>query len=99
MNFLRNALFKANYLNKISLYRCYSTPVVKSSVTVGTRLAGINYRVDKEEVFAKEDSEYPDWLWTLLDEAPKDQIPLRKQIKIDNIDKIKRANFMKAKKK
>jgi large subunit ribosomal protein L54 len=27
---------------------------------------GLNYFKNKPDVFAKEDSEYPDWLWDLL---------------------------------
>ncbi|CAG7962123.1 unnamed protein product [Penicillium salamii] len=37
-----------------------------SSCVAGTKLNGLNYFKNKPEVFAKEDSEYPDWLWNLL---------------------------------
>jgi large subunit ribosomal protein L54 len=33
---------------------------------------GLNYFKNKPDVFAKEDSEYPDWLWDLLGDASKD---------------------------
>ena len=42
----------------------------RSSVLAGTPLRGIGYIKGQEGPVAKEDSEYPDWLWTLLD--PKD---------------------------
>lgn len=32
-------------------------------------LKGIAYMKTKPSVFAKEDDEYPPWLWTLLDKA------------------------------
>lgn len=32
---------------------------------------GLNYFKNKPDVFAKEDSEYPDWLWGLLDDSGK----------------------------
>lgn len=40
-----------------------------SSCPAGTKLNGLNYFKNKPEVFAKEDSEYPDWLWGLLGSA------------------------------
>ena len=33
---------------------------------------GLNYQVEGEEVKLKEPSDYPDWLWTLLDPIPQD---------------------------
>ncbi|EER28717.1 hypothetical protein D8B26_001008 [Coccidioides posadasii str. Silveira] len=41
---------------------------VTSTVPAGTRLAGLNYFKNKPEVLAMDDSEYPDWLWKLLDD-------------------------------
>ncbi|KAJ5965934.1 hypothetical protein N7481_012648 [Penicillium waksmanii] len=43
-----------------------------SSCAAGTRINGLNYFKNKPEVFAKEDHEYPDWLWDLLGDASKD---------------------------
>ncbi|KAI9927820.1 hypothetical protein ASPWEDRAFT_173471 [Aspergillus wentii DTO 134E9] len=40
-----------------------------SSCQAGTKMVGLNYFKNKEDVFAREDSEYPDWLWSLLDET------------------------------
>lgn len=34
----------------------------------GTTLKGLNYFKNKPDPVAMEDSEYPEWLWTLLDE-------------------------------
>eukprot|EP00800_Vazella_pourtalesii_P013680 TRINITY_DN331_c0_g1_i3.p1 TRINITY_DN331_c0_g1~~TRINITY_DN331_c0_g1_i3.p1 ORF type:complete len:143 (+),score=21.03 TRINITY_DN331_c0_g1_i3:61-489(+) len=33
---------------------------------------GLNYLIDEEEVKLKDSSEYPGWLWTLLDPTPAD---------------------------
>jgi large subunit ribosomal protein L54 len=40
------------------------------SIPGGTPLYGLGYLKSKPTVLAKEDDEYPDWLWTLLDPAP-----------------------------
>ncbi|PGH09627.1 hypothetical protein AJ80_07656 [Polytolypa hystricis UAMH7299] len=37
-----------------------------SSVPAGTPLKGLNYMKSKPDIVAKEDTEYPDWLWTLV---------------------------------
>lgn len=42
-------------------------PRPRSSVPVGQPLKGINFEKSKQDPVAKADSEYPDWLWTLLD--------------------------------
>lgn len=42
-----------------------------SSCPPGTKLNGLNYFKNKPDVFAKEDSEYPDWLWDLLSDPSK----------------------------
>ncbi|GAD97221.1 conserved hypothetical protein [Paecilomyces variotii No. 5] len=39
-----------------------------SSCPPGTKLQGLNYFKNKPDLFALDDSEYPDWLWGLLDE-------------------------------
>ena len=47
-----------------------SKPVkLKGSVPGGTELRGLAYLKSKPHFFAKEDDEYPPWLWTLLDEG------------------------------
>jgi len=41
----------------------------KGSIPGGAVLQGIAYLKGKPSVLAKEDSEYPAWLWTLLDDG------------------------------
>ena len=41
---------------------------LKSSVAGGQELKGLGYTKANPRILAKEDHEYPDWLWTLLDE-------------------------------
>ncbi|KAL9054956.1 MAG: hypothetical protein Q9162_003811 [Coniocarpon cinnabarinum] len=43
-------------------------PTPKSCVLAGTPLRGLNYMKNGSDPIALEDHEYPDWLWTLLDE-------------------------------
>lgn len=43
----------------------------KSSVKAGTLLKGLGYIKGKDGPVAKEDHEYPDWLWGLLDKTEK----------------------------
>jgi large subunit ribosomal protein L54 len=42
-----------------------------SSCVAGTPLKGLNYTKGKPDIVALEDHEYPDWLWTLLDDSAK----------------------------
>ncbi|KUL88350.1 hypothetical protein ZTR_04980 [Talaromyces verruculosus] len=42
-----------------------------SSCVAGTPLTGLNYMKGKPDIVALEDHEYPDWLWTLLDDSAK----------------------------
>ena len=41
-------------------------------VDLSTVCYGLNYLTEGEEVKLKDPSEYPDWLWTLLDPVPQD---------------------------
>jgi large subunit ribosomal protein L54 len=43
------------------------TPLVKSSVAVGTPLKGLNFEKNKQDPVALADDEYPAWLWTILE--------------------------------
>ncbi|KAL4901309.1 hypothetical protein BDW74DRAFT_160200 [Aspergillus multicolor] len=43
-----------------------------SSCAAGTPLVGLNYFKNKPDVVALEDSEYPEWLWSLLDSSGKE---------------------------
>ncbi|EXJ88738.1 hypothetical protein A1O1_05670 [Capronia coronata CBS 617.96] len=42
---------------------------VKSSVPGGEVLKGLGYTKAQPQILAKEDHEYPEWLWTLLDDS------------------------------
>lgn len=42
---------------------------VKSSVPAGQILRGLGYTKAQPQILAKEDHEYPEWLWTLLDDG------------------------------
>ncbi|KAK2855727.1 hypothetical protein FQN49_004903 [Arthroderma sp. PD_2] len=44
-------------------------PKAVSSVPAGVPLVGLNYEKSKKDPIALEDHEYPDWLWTLLDNS------------------------------
>ena len=46
---------------------------IKSSVQAGTVLKGLGYIKGKEAPIAREDHEYPDWLWGLLDNQKKSE--------------------------
>ncbi|EEP76566.1 predicted protein [Uncinocarpus reesii 1704] len=54
--------------NEATVTTTAASPKASSSVPAGTRLIGLNYFKNKPEILAKEDSEYPDWLWKLLDD-------------------------------
>ncbi|KAI9481455.1 MAG: mitochondrial ribosomal protein L37-domain-containing protein [Benjaminiella poitrasii] len=73
-----------------------------SSVPKGTVLKGIQYLKDKPDPIALDDSEYPAWLWDLLDEKKQKQKtskPTNRQYhRKQNRDAIKAMNFMKDKK-
>lgn len=43
-----------------------AAPTVKSSVSAGTPLKGLNFIKGKNDPVALEDSEYPTWLWGIL---------------------------------
>ncbi|CEP23000.1 unnamed protein product [Cyberlindnera jadinii] len=77
-----------------------STVTVKSSCKAGTSL---NLKVKKsgEDPVALEDSEYPEWLWTVLDpkaqQAKLDSDPAKKakkEMRLRNKKKIKMNNFI-----
>ena len=43
------------------------TPVIRGSLPGGAELQGLGYLKATPKVYAKEDDEYPTWLWGLLD--------------------------------
>ena len=73
-----------------------------SSVAKGQTLTGINFLKDGKDPVALDDSEYPDWLWDLLDEKKQKQKtskPNNRQYhRKKNREAIKAMNFMKDKK-
>ncbi|CAO3587313.1 unnamed protein product [Absidia cylindrospora] len=73
-----------------------------SSVPAGATFNGINFLKDGKDPVALEDTEYPMWLWDLLDEKKQKQKttkPTNRQYhRKKNRDAIKLENFMKDKK-
>jgi hypothetical protein len=87
----------------IAIIETNITPPRKpSSVAAGVELKGINFLKDGKDPVALEDSEYPMWLWDLLDEKKQKQKttkPVNRQFhRKKNRDAIKLSNFMKDKK-
>lgn len=80
-----------------------TTPLRKASAAPkGTVLKGLQFLKDKQDPVALDDSEYPDWLWDLLDEKKlkqKTSKPTNRQYhRKQSRDAIKAMNFMKDKK-
>ncbi|EIE90839.1 hypothetical protein G6F46_012139 [Rhizopus delemar] len=75
---------------------------IASSAPKGTTLKGIQFLKDGKDPVALDDSEYPDWLWDLLDEKKlkqKSTKPSNRQYhRKQNREAIKASNFMKDKK-
>lgn len=44
-----------------------------SSCAAGQKMNGLNYFKNKPDVVALEDAEYPEWLWSLLDDSKKNK--------------------------
>jgi len=59
----------ANAEGRLKTQSPRSVKLPKSSVPGGTELRGIAYLKGKPTVLAKEDDEYPSWLWGLLEEG------------------------------
>ncbi|CAE6435411.1 hypothetical protein ACGC1H_002880 [Rhizoctonia solani] len=70
------------------------TPV--SSCPANTNLAGLTWLKNQPPVLALEDSEYPAWLWTLLEEKKPGDGTSKPERRKQNRDKIKLQNFMKS---
>ncbi|KAJ2527914.1 hypothetical protein GGH20_002864 [Coemansia sp. RSA 1937] len=69
-----------------------------SLATHGTVLKGLNIYKQGKDPVALKDEEYPDWLWTLLDEVPFEEKTVREQQRLTRSKAIKEANFMKSRK-
>ncbi|KAJ1733395.1 hypothetical protein H4S06_001592 [Coemansia sp. BCRC 34490] len=70
-----------------------------SSAPHGTVLKGLNIYKDGKDPVALKDEEYPDWLWTIMDEVPKEGLSEREGQRLERSKTIKESNFMKSKKK
>ncbi|CUA76034.1 hypothetical protein RSOLAG22IIIB_02041 [Rhizoctonia solani] len=67
-----------------------------SSCPPNTNLAGLTWLKGQPPVLALEDSEYPAWLWTLLDEKKPGDGTSKPERRKQNRDRIKLQNFMKS---
>ncbi|CAE6436213.1 unnamed protein product [Rhizoctonia solani] len=67
-----------------------------SSCPANTNLTGLTWLKSQPPVLALEDSEYPAWLWTLLDEKKPGDGTSKPERRKQNRDKIKLQNFMKS---
>ncbi|EGF76481.1 hypothetical protein BATDEDRAFT_92659 [Batrachochytrium dendrobatidis JAM81] len=63
-----------------------------SSCKKGTVLKGINVLKDGQDPVAMDDSEYPAWLWKLLDPKP-DYLALEDKLDINYLRTITRAKI------
>ncbi|OJJ48208.1 hypothetical protein ASPZODRAFT_165122 [Penicilliopsis zonata CBS 506.65] len=59
----------------------------------GTKLNGLNYFKNKPDVLALEDSEYPEWLWELLDDASKKAKLTEGEIDPNTLNKKQRKRY------
>lgn len=60
-----------------------SVAIQKSSCKEGTVMEGLNIFSKQEPVKALADSDYPEWLWGLLDEQAKMRVPSPGEAMID----------------
>ncbi|KAJ5885016.1 hypothetical protein N7495_009526 [Penicillium taxi] len=75
-----------------------SKPVIErppSSCPAGTKMNGLNYFKNKPDVFAKEDSEYPDWLWDLLADPSKQSKSDNGGVDVSTLNKKQRKRYEK----
>ncbi|KAG8794992.1 hypothetical protein FRC12_019319 [Ceratobasidium sp. 428] len=72
-----------------------SSKTPASSCPAQTVLAGLNWRKGQPPVLALEDSEYPPWLWTILDEKKPGDGTSKQEMRKKNRQKIRLQNFMK----
>ncbi|KAL1960711.1 hypothetical protein VTO42DRAFT_6541 [Malbranchea cinnamomea] len=72
-----------------------SSSNVVSSVPAGTVLQGLNYFKNKPDIVALEDSEYPAWLWTLLDSGKNKSGALEGDVDMPTMNKKQRKRYEK----
>ncbi|CAE6502105.1 unnamed protein product [Rhizoctonia solani] len=88
-----NIRFSSNSAEKAT---SSSAKAPTSSCPANTNLAGLAWLKGQPPVLALEDSEYPTWLWTLLDEKKPGDGTSKPERRKQNRDKIKLQNFMKS---
>ncbi|KAJ5110950.1 hypothetical protein N7532_001485 [Penicillium argentinense] len=66
-----------------------------SSCPAGTKMNGLNYFKNKPDVVAKEDHEYPDWLWDLLGDSSKQAKEKKGGIDLSTLNKKQRKRYEK----
>ncbi|KAG8712422.1 hypothetical protein FRC11_000193 [Ceratobasidium sp. 423] len=92
-----NVRFSSSSAEKPTSASTSATPKAPtSSCPANTNLAGLTWLKGQPPVLALEDSEYPAWLWTLLDEKKPGDGTSKPERRKQNRDKIKLQNFMKS---
>ncbi|KAJ5114878.1 hypothetical protein NUU61_000637 [Penicillium alfredii] len=66
-----------------------------SSCPAGTKMNGLNYFKNKPDVFAKEDAEYPDWLWDILGDSGKQDKAKTGGVDVSTLNKKQRKRYEK----
>ncbi|KAJ2887853.1 39S ribosomal protein L37, mitochondrial, partial [Coemansia asiatica] len=66
-----------------------ATASSSSSIAPGTVLKGLNIYKEGKDPVALEDKEYPEWLWTLLDEVPDEAKPEKERQRLQRSRVIK----------
>ncbi|CAE7153467.1 unnamed protein product [Rhizoctonia solani] len=89
-----NPRFSSSSAEKATTPTSPKTPI--SSCPANTNLAGLTWLKDQPPVLALEDSEYPAWLWTVLEEKKPGDGTSKGERRKQNRDKIKLQNFMKS---
>lgn len=101
--------FSLRHSSSASLPERNTTPLAKKSVPVstipaGSPIKGLAYLKGETDPIAKPDEDYPSWLWNLLEPnmgAGRMDTPLRavrRELNRENTNKIRKSNFLKAKK-
>ncbi|KAI3650196.1 hypothetical protein MP228_004934 [Amoeboaphelidium protococcarum] len=70
----------------------------KSACSEGTVMTGLNIFTGQQDPVAMKDEDYPEYLWTLLDQKPIEELPIKVQIKKLRKAHIKEVNSQSSKK-
>ncbi|KAG4303212.1 hypothetical protein PCANB_000609 [Pneumocystis canis] len=84
---------------RIQIKNIFRSLSIKTLAPEGTVLKGINIYKKGSDPIALKESEYPDWLWKLLDndsEISNENIIKKKEYKKNNKEKIKANNLLKS---